>query len=94
MPNKEKAPTYEEFKTETIKRLEPMIAETRKHYENSLTAEEYVNSEEGTFTVRAAYYNNKAEFDRGEFSRSIFLGDAVSSTAYCLHMLYEPYLNE
>lgn len=94
MINKETAPTYEEFKAETIKRLEPMIAGTRKHYENSLTAEEYVNSKDGMFTVKAAYDDNITEFNNGKLSRSIFLGDAVSSVVHCLYMMYEPYLDE
>ncbi len=94
MPNNETIPTYEEFKAEAIKQLAPMIEGTRKHYKNSLTAEEYVNSKEGTFAVHDAYRSAVTKFNSGRINRSIFLGDTVSGVAYCLYMMYEPYLDE
>ncbi len=36
MNTKTDIPTYEEFKTEVVKRLEPLIEATKKHYSNML----------------------------------------------------------
>ncbi len=82
------APTIEEFKAETIKRLEPMVESLRKK-RNLKPVTEYMETEEAKRTLKNAYEDNVARYNSGEISREIFMGDAVSSVAYCLYMMYE-----
>lgn len=82
------APTIEEFRNEAIKKLEPMIESMRKA-ENLMTAAEFIETKDGQDALRDAYKSAVAEYNRGELSREIFLGDAASGLAYCLYMLYE-----
>lgn len=81
-------PTIEEFKTAAIKKLEPMIESMRKA-ENLMTAAEFIETQDGQDALRDAYKSAVAEYNRGELSREIFMGDAASGLAYCLYMLYE-----
>lgn len=82
------APTIEEFKAETIKQLEPMIESMRKA-RHSITAAEFIETKDGQDALRDAYKSAVAEYNRGELSREIFMGDAANGLAYCLYMLYE-----
>lgn len=81
------APTIEEFKAETIKRLEPMVESLRKK-RNLPPVAEYMETEEAKGTLKEAYEEAVRKYNSGELSREIFMGDAVSSVAYCLSMMY------
>ena len=81
------APTIEEFKAETIRRLEPMVESLRKK-RNLPPVTEYMETEEAKVTLKEAYEEAVRKYNSGELSREIFMGDAVSSVAYCLSMMY------
>ena len=85
--NEKRIPTIEEFKIETIKRLEPMVENLRKA-RNLMPVAEYMGTEEAKRTLKNAYKDNVARYNSGEISREIFMGDSVSSVAYCLSLMY------
>lgn len=85
--NEKRIPTIEEFKSETIKRLEPMVENMRKA-RNLMPVAEYMETKEAQEALGEAYKEAVREYNNGEISREIFMGDAVSSLAYCLSMMY------
>lgn len=85
--NEKRIPTIEEFKRETIRQLEPMVENLRKA-RNLMPVAEYMETKEAQEALDEAYEDAVRKYNNGEISREIFMGDAVSSLAYCLSMMY------
>ncbi len=87
MNTKTDIPTYEEFKTEVVKKLEPLIEATKKHYDGP-TALEYVEKGEGYDTLRSAYDRTVKKYNDGTITRKMFLTGCITSVVHCLSMMY------
>lgn len=85
--NEKRIPTIEEFKAEAIKKLEPMIEPMRRKC-SGMSAAEFIETEDGQLALNDAYKSDISDYNEGRLSVEVFWGDAVSSLAWCLYMMY------
>lgn len=64
------------------------MVESLRQKRNLMPVIEYMETEEAKRTLKNAYEDNVARYNSDEISRDIFMGDAVSSVAYCLSLMY------
>lgn len=76
-------PTYSEFRRSVYQKY----LECMKAYDQE-EVKEYFKGDEATKEIKDAYRNNAKRFDDGELSSEVFLGDAASSVAYCLLLMF------
>ena len=78
---KNQLPTFEEFRSETKKKLKLSLSHL-----NDKELEKFMDSE--VDEIRESYERNKTEFEDGEINIDQFMISGTSSLAYALDMMY------
>ena len=78
---KNQLPTFEEFRSETKKKLKTSLSNL-----NDEELEKFMDSE--VDEIRESYERNKKEFEDGEINIDQFMISGASSLAYALDMMY------
>ena len=78
---KNQLPTFEEFRSETKKKLKASLSNL-----NDKKLEKFMDSE--VDEIRESYERNKREFEDGEINIDQFMISGASSLAYALDMMY------
>ena len=78
---KNQLPTFEEFRSETKKKLKLSLLHL-----NDKELEKFMDSE--VDEIRESYERNKKEFEDGEINIDQFMISGTSSLAYALDMMY------
>lgn len=83
MPEKNEAPTKEEFLAEVKKGFQGMWPNLEEK-----EVDAYLSSDEAKELIDNRYNQNLEEFRNGEITRLQFLVGGASSAGYCLSMMY------
>ena len=81
MTIKNQLPTFEEFRSETKKKLKASLSNL-----NDKKLEKFMDSE--VDEIRESYERNKREFEDGEINIDQFMISGTSSLDYALDMMY------